>query len=251
LKRLDDSIQQPTGNGDNWHMTWAENDCQYSGLCDGTGWNHLPEYSGKNYNTRIFIIEGNAPNHSFKYLQSYPELESIYPPDKNNPDNYSRYYGFGIIAIDNFIYQFLSTPRVPFGPSGNSFIGAKLIYSPDNGKTWLNQDGSFPVYWEKWEERNHENMIFFNEPEESFSLLTVLQMGRNYEDNKDGYFYIYAPNGNKDGNMNQLVMLRINKERILYRSEYEYFFSHNPDGSANWSNNIEDKGIVHTFPSGW
>ncbi|MCD4670211.1 MAG: DUF4185 domain-containing protein [Actinomycetia bacterium] len=232
-------------------MTWAENDYQYSGLCDGTGWEHLPEYSGKNHNTRIFIIEGNVPNHSFKYLQGYPKLEYLWPPSKSNPKLYSRYYGFGIIAIDGFIYQFLSTPKVPFGPPGNSFIGAKLIYSPDNGRSWMNQDGTSPVYWEEWEERNHENMIFFDEPGETFSLLSVLQMGRNYEHNRDDYVYIYAPNGNEDGSMNQLVMLRVKKNKILNRSEYEYFASLNPDGTANWSTNMQDRGIVHTFPSGW
>ena len=126
-----------------------------------------------------------------------------------------------------------------------------MIYSPDNGQTWKNQDGSSPVCWEEWNERNHENMLFFHESGGAFSLLTVLQMGRNYEYNKDGYVYIYAPNGNKDGSMNKLVMLRVNKNKILNRAAYEYFVSLNLDGSAIWSSNITDRGIVHSFPNGW
>ena len=40
----------------------------------------------------------------------------------------------------------------------------------------------------------------------TFSLLSVLQMGKNYEWNTDGYVYVYSPNGNLDGTMNQLVI---------------------------------------------
>jgi hypothetical protein len=49
-------------------------------------------------------------------------------------------------------------------------------------------------------------MAFFKEPGDGFSLLTVLQMGKDYERNEDGYVYVYAPNGNTEGTMNELVM---------------------------------------------
>ena len=51
--------------------------------------------------------------------------------------------------------------------------------------------------------------------------------------------------------MNQLVMFRVPTGRILDRSAYEYFTGLNADGSATWSSEIRDRGIVHTFPSGW
>ena len=59
-------------------------------------------------------------------------------------------------------------------------------------------------------------------------------MGKDYQDNKDGYVYLYAPNGNVDGKMNQLVMLRVKKDKILDRKEYEYFQSRSSNGSAKW-----------------
>ena len=251
LKRLDNTIQRPTGRGDNWHMTWAKDDNQYVSLCDGSGWDHLPEYNGKEYNSRIYKIKGNAPHHSFKYLPGFPELEALWNPVEGEPKLFSRYYGFGILALDGSIYHFLSTPKEPFGSQDNAFIGVKLIYSQDNGQTWKNQDGTTPVCWENWEERNLENMLFFNEPGDTFSLLTVLQMGQNYEHNKDGYIYIYAPNGNKDGYMNQLVMLRVKNDKILNRAHYEYFVSQTPEGETIWNSDINKRGIVHTFPKGW
>ena len=244
IQRLEETTRRSRCNGDNWHMSWAEDDKQYTALCDGTGWPEIPGYSGKSYNTRVYAIAGDAPDHSIEHLSGYPDLLSEASPNVN------RYYGFGILALDGCIYHFLSTPNHPFRQPEARFVGAKLIYSPDNGRTWRNQDGS-PLRWEPWDERSQENMAFFCEPGDAFSLMTVLQMGRNYAQNRDGYVYVYAPNGNEEGGMNQLVMVRAPKEKILDRSAYEYFVSLNPDGTANWSTDITGRGVVHTFPEGW
>jgi len=251
IRRMEETILPVTGQGDNWYMTWASDDKQYAGLCDGTGFKDLPDYTGIYYNSKLLAISGNPPDHTFESVPGYPDLESISPRQVPGSRDYSRYYGFAIIAVDGAIYQLLSTPKVPFGPEGNAFIGAKLIYSPNNGVTWYNQDGSTPVVYEKWEDRNKENMAFFFEPDESFALSSFLQMGKNYEDNTDGYVYLYATNGNVDGKMNQLVMLRVKKDKIRVRSEYEYFVSLNSDGTANWSKDINNRGVVCQFPEGW
>ncbi len=244
IRRLDETTRRISGSGDNWHMTWANDDRQYVALCDGSGWPEIPDYTPKPYNTRVFAINGDAANPTFEYLPGYPDLLTEEPPKIN------RYYGFGIVAIKGYIYHFLSTPNHPFDRPGARFVGAKLIFSPDNGRSWRNQDGSV-VRWEDWKERNSGNMVFFEEPGEAFSLLTVLQMGKNYGRNRDGYVYVYAPNGNQEGTMNQLVMFRVRREEILNRSAYEFFASRNHDRSANWTKDIHGKGVVYTFPSGW
>ena len=51
--------------------------------------------------------------------------------------------------------------------------------------------------------------------------------------------------------MNQMVMFRVPKQRLLDRSAYEFFVARKPDGSAHWSANIGERGAVHTFPAGW
>ena len=230
--------------GDNWHMTLAADGSQFVGLCDGSGWPEIRGHAGKPYNSRIFKIHADPPDPVFENLPGFPDLLS------KRPDLVNRYYGFGIIALDEHVYQFLSTPNTPFAEPGARFAGAKLIYSPDMGKTWKNQDGS-DLSWEEWDDRDHDNMVFFNEPGEAFSLLTILQMGRNYADNADGYVYVYAPNGNREGDMNQLVMFRVPKNKLLDRSSYEFFATRDEDGDASWSSDIADGGIVHTFPGGW
>lgn len=242
LRRLDETILRLGGNGDNWHMTWAADGKQYAGLCDGFGW---PGWPQQWFNTRVFAIDGEPPGVRFEYLPGYPDLV-------NGPGLlFGRYYGFGILAVDGRIYQFLGTPNRPFHQPEPRFVGAKLIYTPDGGKTWHNRDGSTPVVWEPWDERSRENMTFFEEEGDAFSLLTVLQMGQEYGQNRDGYVYVYAPNGSTERTMNQLVMFRVPKERILERGAYEFFVSRTADGGAEWSANIADRGPVHTFPSGW
>jgi hypothetical protein len=247
LRRLDETIARLGGNGDNWHMTWTADDRMVAGLCDGDAqpWPNVPH---RPFNSRMISIQGVPPHLEFGNVPGYPEL--LTGP---GPRNVSRYYGFGILAVDGAIYQFMSTPDRPFDTQKPHprFLGAKLIYSPDNGATWHNQDGTTPVRWEVWEDRNKKNMAFFEEPGDAFSLLTVLQMGQNYGLNEDGYVYVYAPNGNTDGTMNQLVMLRVPKDRILERDAYEFFVARRPDGTADWSHDIAARGVVHTFPAGW
>jgi len=240
IQRLEDTIIRFGGNGDNWHMSWADNDKQYVSLCDGTG---LPGTPPGNYNSRIYAIRGNPPDVKFEFIPDYPELQCP-----------TRYYNFGILALDNKIFSFLSTTTIPWPWTEENdarFIGVKLIYSPDKGKTWCNQDGSTPVKWEQGDERNNRNMIFYKEPGDCFSLLTVLQMGKNYSENTDGYVYIYAPNGNTEGTMNQLVLCRVPKNHITERSHYEFLCKLDKNNNPRWSTYIEDRGVVHTFPAGW
>jgi hypothetical protein len=225
-------------------MSWAEDDSQVLALCDGSG---FPGTSRGSYNSCLYRVTGSPPDQvRFADVPGYPELLS----DASTPGGFSRYYCFGTLALDSGLYQYLSTPNVPFDRPDPRFVGAKLIYSPDDGATWCNQDGSSPVLWEWWDERSRQNMVFFEEPQECFHLLTLLQMGRNYEHNSDGYVYAYAPNGNTEGTMNELVMFRVPKDQILDRRAYEYFADCRSDG-ASWTPDINSRGVVHTFPPGW
>jgi hypothetical protein len=251
--RRDDTIRRYGGNGDNWHMSWARDDRQYVSLCDGGGFADEPTTS---YNSRIFAISGGMTDAQFHDVSGYPRLDAL-TQRVGDP----RYYNYGTLALDGRLYQFLSTFNRPYAymdelenPKLDNllrFIGAKLIYSPDDGRTWHNQDGSTPVVWEAWGQRSRETMMFFEEDQEAFSLLSVLQMGRNYEQNRDGYVYIYAPNGNTDGTMNELVMCRVPRGEILNRSAFEFFAGLRPDDSASWSKDIFARKPVHTFPRGW
>ncbi len=234
------------GGGDNWLMTWAADDRLFMSLNNGTGWDDPPRHI---INSRLYTISGDPENATVADVPGFPELVF----DFARRETFHRYFGFGLIALDERIYQYCSTANHGQwdGVAEGRFVGAKLIYSPDNGLTWCNQDGSTPVVWEAWDDRSRENMVFFEESQDAFSLLSILQMGRNYEANQDGYVYVYAPNGNTEGTMNELVMFRVPKDQILDRGAYEFFASRTPNGGAAWTKDIDARGIVHTFPRGW
>ncbi|MFC4311600.1 hypothetical protein ACFPN2_21050 [Steroidobacter flavus] len=252
LVRRDDTVIRHGGNGDNWHMSWASDDRLYVSLCDGGGFSSNPPAS---YNSRMLAITGGPLDAQFHDISRYPMLGR--PIQKEND---ARYYNFGTLALDEHLYQFMSTFNRPLQADETEkrdpknplrFTGVKLIYSPNNGRTWHNQDGSTPVAWEDWNHRSRDTMVFFEEDQEAFSLLTVLQMGRNYEYNRDGYVYLYSPNGNTEGTMNELVMFRVPKGRILHRQSYEYFAGYDSKSSAKWTKDITQRSAVHTFPRGW
>ncbi|WP_198683827.1 twin-arginine translocation signal domain-containing protein [Peristeroidobacter agariperforans] len=249
--RRDETVLRYGVHGDNWHMSWASDDRQYVSACDGV-W--FTDHSIEDYNSRIFAINGGPRDAKFHDIPGYPILGS-----RTQKPGDTRYYNFGTLALDRQIYQFMSTYNRSRGADDQQnsdvnnlrFNGAKLIYSPDNGRTWHNQDGSTPVTWEPWGMRSRNTMVFFEEDQEAFSLLTVLQMGKNYEHNRDGYIYVYAPNGNTEGTMNELVMFRVPKGKLLDREHYEYFAGWSADRRPRWSRDIKARAVVHTFPRGW
>lgn len=242
--RRDATLLRLGGTADNFNMSWAQDDTLFVAMNDG--WLAEPK---DHYNSRIVTLSGTPQDAKFHNVAGYPDLR----PPRGEP----RYYGFGTLALDGRVYQFLSTwnhaGRLPDGsaPPGFRFIGAKLIYSPDNGRTWRNQDGSTPVVWEGWQDRSRKSLVFFEEDQDAFSQLSVLQMGRNYEHNRDGFVYVYAPNGNTEGTMNELVLFRVPKAQILNRSAYEYFAGVQSSGEARWSADISVRKPVCTFPRGW
>lgn len=245
LIRREETTLRFGGHGAEWHMSWAADDRQFTSLGGGMGWSDNPE---RVYISRMFAVS-NGPHHAtFQDLPGYPD--HLQPANGENAP--PVYTSFGTFTLDGQIYQFLNTlNRRPPSARESHFIGTKLIYSPDNGRTWRNQDGSAPVVWEGWEQRSRKNMLFFEEPQDCFSVLSVLQMGRNYGTNRDGYVYIYACNGNTEGTMNQLVLCRVAKARILDRAAYEFFSGLKSGGGAGWTKDLNARAVVHTFPSGW
>lgn len=242
----DETIRRLGGDGDNFYMTWTADDSQLLAVCDGTGFPGIAENAL--YNSHLYRMSGNPSDVTFHDVPGYPRKVIEFPEPKVVP----RYYGFGTIAVEGCIYQYMSTlgVRDVDGMSTDVFVGAKLIFSPDGGVTWHNQDGSTPVVFESLNERSRDSLVFYDEPGHSFALPAILQMGRDYRANRDGFVYVYAPNGITKTTMNELVMFRVPKDRILDRSAYEYFAGF--DGqSPSWSHEIRARRPTQVFPEGY
>lgn len=242
LVRRDETIVRLGGVGDGYKMTWDAEDRQITVVNDGSGWVDNPTAF---FNARLWTVTGSIQDAAFAPLSGYPDLS-----DPAWPDDAPRYFGHGVLAARGRLFHFLSTlDRATARP--RHWVGSKLIYSADQGRTWCNHDGTSPVTWQNWDMQSRERLTFYNEPNGSFSLLTMLQMGRDYSANRDGYIYVYGLNGNVDGQMNELVMFRVPIEQLPNRSAYEYFGGRGRDGSARWVKDIDARAVVHTFPRGW
>ncbi len=240
--RRDETLMRLGGVGDGYKMTWGADDNLYVAVNDGTGWIDQPRMF---YGAMLWTIDGDIRTPSFTQVETYPEVS-----DATRPEDAPKYYGHGMLAVKGRIYQFLSTlDQAKERP--RHWQGSKLIYSDDNGRTWYNQDGTTPVTWADWDTQSQKTLTFFQEPNGSFALLSILQMGQEYSENRDGYIYVYGLNGNVDGLMNELVMFRVPVDDMLNRDAYEYFAGHKDDGSASWASDINARAVVHTFPRGW
>jgi len=240
--RRDDTILRLGGLGLGYHMSWGASDSQYLGVNDGAGWTEKPRTL---YNSQLWTISGSVQNPIFSNVSSYPDLSEV-----SRAGDVPRYVGCGLLAVRGRIYQFLGTlDRARERP--RHWVGSKLIYSSDGGRSWHNQDGTSPVVWEDWDQQSRGRFAFFQEADGCFSLLSILQMGRNYGANRDGYIYVYGVNGNTDGRMNELVMFRVAIDKMLDRGGYEFFGGFGRDGSARWTKDIDARAVVHSFPRGW
>jgi len=242
LKWYEETIFRLPGMGDGYKMTWAAEGRQFIVQNDGTGWTDNPT---RFFKRSLWTMEGPPGAVLLSGVPGYPNTEHVAGPD-DDPD----YHGHGLLAVNGRLYQFLGALDRAQGRL-RRWNAAKLIYSDDDGRTWRNQDGSTPVHEENWVEQSRGTLVFHNEHDGCFSLLSFLQMGQEYRANRDGYIYVYSPNGNTDGRMNELVMLRVPVAGLLDRSAYEFFAGHTSDGTAVWRREIAARRPVHVFPRGW
>ena len=263
--KFDSYIFRTGDNGDNWCVTWGKDDYLYTSQCDGRGWLDSNGNQRNFYNNRIWKISGDSDSSSFHpvwidnvpdYSRSaqqvvYGPIDSTDSPTRFPPEHKRdvwNWYGYGIVSINGNIYQFISHCGERFGFGW--FDGSQLIWRPKEQDNWLRWNGTDANNDDKWLLNEGDNkLFFFNEPDLAFSFITIAQFGKDYSENKDGFVYLYSPEGKERSN--QLNMARVKKEEILDRKKWEYFIKTDSEGSAQWTTDINNRGIVHNFPEGW
>lgn len=237
---FDPVVHRSARRGDNWCLTWADDDCQYTSCDDGWGWDFTSPDKPVwiNYlNNRVWRLRGNSHDFTPEYLPHYPFYHAS-----------DEWYGYGIVCVGATLYHFL-TCATNHG-FGYPFRGAKLLYSRDHGDSWLLHDGK-PIYLRE-RDPSREAMFFWQEEEDyAFSNIEFLQCGRNNELAKDDYVYLYSPNGRY--HMHELNCARVPRDRLTDRAAYEFFTELNRDGGAGWTKDIGRRGFIHAFPKnyGW
>lgn len=206
---------QRAPGSDNWAITWADDDNQYTTWGDGGG------FGGTNNEGRVSLgvarVEGAWKNYRGYNVWGGKDAE-----------NRATFRGksYGIISIDGILYMW----RSGAGSNETAYDFQRLYASRDHGASWS------PADWE------------FRESDSIF-VPTFLQFGRDYQGARDNYVYIYAPriktkkwSVHKPG---EIVLMRVPKASLMNRAAYEFFSGFTASGQPQWTADI--KGLVPVF----
>jgi hypothetical protein len=122
----------------------------------------------------------------------------------------------GLLCVDGTLYLLARN-------TGN----AQLAWSKDHGRTWTWADWKFTT---------------------SFACPTFLNFGKDYAGARDGYVYVYSPDGDSAYEpADRMVLARVPKDRMADRDAYEFFVKRDDRGGAVWSRDVKDRGGVFEF----
>ena len=209
---------------DNWPITWADDGHQYTSWGDGGG------FGGSETDGRVSLgfarVEGDA--------RSYDGFNIWGGKNAVNPAEFDGKC-YGIVSVDGRLYAWRSPGS---GPTG--YDRATVYESTDHGASWT------PASWDFLRSDGLINPTF-------------LQFGRDYQGARDSYVYVYA-NELKDGSdlkiqkPGQIALLRVPRNAIMDRTEYEFFAGLNESGTPIWVADITWRQPVfedHDGGVGW
>ena len=123
----------------------------------------------------------------------------------------------GMICVDDTLYMLVRN-------TGN----AQLAWSPDHGRTWSWADWKFDI---------------------SFGCPTFLNFGKNYDNARDEFIYIYSPDESGAYKpADHMILARVSKEKIKNRQTYRYFAGLDDSGHPIWTEDIRKRKAVFTNP---
>jgi hypothetical protein len=105
---------------------------------------------------------------------------------------------------------------------------SQLAWSEDYGKTWE---------WSDWR--------FIS----GFGCPTFLNYGKDYEDARDNYVYIYSHNDESAYKASdEMILVRVPKNKLKERDSYEYFAGYGRNNKPIWSEDYTKKKAVFNNP---
>lgn len=243
--RFDTSTLVRKGHfGDNWCQTWAADDHVYTMLDDGNGWWGSPERLAAHPDwegSMMLRISGdqNFTPDNVKKMPGWP-INLVDSP----------LYAYGTVAVDSTIYVWLwksesdTWYRRP--------IANRLLYTKDFGKHVYRWDGKLENY-RTFNQTDSASFFFYKEdprPKDgkdayAFNWIAFLQNGKANSKAKDEYIYMYSP---EQHNPRDLALARVHRDRILDKSEYEYFTGIK-NNTPTWTSNMSQRDATMQFPA--
>jgi|GEM_PF-3557977 len=213
------SLVEHAPGSDNWAITWADDDHQYTTWGDGGG------FGGTDSIGRVSLgfarIEGSHDNYTgYNIWGGY------------NAANPAEFEGksYGIICIDGILWMW----RTGNGSDETAFDLQELYKSTNHGATWQYANVRF------------NNSDFNGFPK--FYAVTFCQFGKDYEGARDNYVYMYAPETfNEEWDVQypgRITLMRVLKAELDNESAYEFFTGVDSTNTPSWSSDIHQRNPV-------
>jgi hypothetical protein len=240
-----DTHERRASGSDNWPITWADDDHQYSAWGDGGG----------------FVGSNNLGRTSLGFAKIVGGKETF-----RGENIWGGYYGeqsatfggksYGIVSIDGTLYAWwgpgsgtaksISTE----GKSDSELAWASKIYertqllkSTDKGKSWQKSNWSL------------------TDIDERLIMPTILNYGRDYDGARDSYVYHYIirkePTGpaltvHKGGSppTGKIDLARVPATDIMDLSKYEFYAGLDEKGMPEWSVEANDRAPIFEDANG-
>jgi hypothetical protein len=201
--------------GDNWPITWGDDDLLYVSYGDGDGFSHRSPKLSLGFAT----LAGEPPGLTPRDLSS-----NIDTPEGQGSNGIKA---SGMLMVDGRLYLFVRN----YKPAGsNDYTNSRLAWSTDHGRTWT---------WANW--------LFAD----TFGAPDFIQFGKNYAGARDQYVYIVSQaNDSAYGWSPSVVLARVPKDRVPDRAAYEFYAGRDATGAPQWSSDIGQRKPAFHDPNG-
>jgi hypothetical protein len=216
-----ESIISMAPGSDNWAITWADDDSQYTTWGDGGG------FGGNNRQGRVSmgIAQIKGPVDEFTATNIWGGHNSLSPAEFAGKS-------YGILAVGGRLWLW----RSGIASNKSSFRQQELYLSKDYGRHW-NYAGV------RFTDSDFDNSTPFFAP-------TFLQAGPGYSGSPDDFVYIYAPNVTNDTwNVQipgEISLIRVPRDSLNKKDSYEFFSGLDEQGHAIWREDISHRKSIFT-----
>ena len=189
---------------DNWPITWADDGHLYTAYGDGYGFE--PQLPDK-LSLGYGVVTGGPEDFVGLNIRSDGERLGSGPQGEK---------ASGLLMVDGALYIWARN-------ADGAGSTARLGWSADRARSWA---------WADWASPEFGHPAFVN-------------FGRNYAGARDQYVYAVShdhPSAYETAD--HFVLMRVPKDRIRDRSEYEFFVGRDERGEPVWSGSVADRGPV-------
>lgn len=200
-----DSVIRKAKGGDNWPVTWADDDAIYSTY--GDGWGFRPRVREK---LSLGLVRISGPPQDMEAVNVRSKSIEQRGQGRNGRKSW------GILSVDGVLYLWL-------GHADRMGAATTLAWSSDHGATWTYADWTM----------------------KEFGLVGFVNYGKDYSGARDSFVYAYSHDGpSADGPADGFVLMRVPKDKIAHRESWEFYVKQDDRHQPVWSSDIRQRGTV-------